>query len=144
MVGCLAATLIAGAAGCADEAFSLEGSLTELYPLRVEEVRARLYPSELSIEFYRYDGQVPVRVTVRRAEDDPAGRGSVDLGEVGDVSGEAAGVPLPDFVDGTLVLEAYRPAEGAAVEGYFDARFRAGDALVDLHGVFATTLTRVE
>ncbi len=131
-------------AGCADEPFLLEGSLSELYPLRAQDVRARLYPSELSIEFTRDDGQVPVRVTVRRAERDPSGAGDIDLGAFGDVTGSTDGVELPPFVSGTLTLDRYRPRDGAAVEGAFDARFRAGDTLVDLHGEFVTTLTVAE
>jgi len=103
-------------------------------------VRARLYPSELAIEFVRDNGEVPVRITIRRAEAEVVRPGSVDLGRYGDVTGSLADREMPPFDDGELIFDEVGRDEGDALSGSFTARFVAGRATYDLHGSFATHL----
>jgi hypothetical protein len=138
------ACAVALAPACDNDEDSLEGSVSEFYPLAFESVRARLYDSELAIEYVREDGETVVRVTVRRDEKDPQGPGSIDLAAVGDLTGSAGGVELPPFADGRLVLEAYRPRDRARVAGRFEARVASGDARLSVRGTFATRLELVE
>ena len=143
------AALMAGLAAlafgaCGGELDTLEGSVSDFYPLAFESVRARLYGSELAIEYVREDGETAVRVTVRRDERDPNGPGAIDLGDFGDLTGSAGGVELPPFVDGRLVLDAYRPRAGARVEGSFEAKVESGQTRLSVRGTFSTRLDLVE
>lgn len=128
------------APACADEGFSLDGSLGAVYPLTADRVRARLYPSELAIEFVRESGEVPVRITVRRADGEVVRPGSVDLGRYGDVTGSLASREMPPFDGGELIFDQVGRHDGAALSGSFTARFVAGRSTYDLHGTFATRL----
>ena len=145
VVGVLLASLSVWALGasCATEGGLLEGSLGEFYDLSFTSMRARLYSSELSIEWARSDGEVPVRITVRRSELDPKGPRDVDLKRYGDVSGSSRGTPIPRFTSGTLTLSDYRPKDGAVVSGSADITFRAADTEVTLSGEFYARLTVV-
>lgn len=134
-------TCAVGACGISDKL--LDGSLGDFYDLGCQSVRARLYDSELSIEYVKETGEVPVRVTVRRAEHDPTGSGTVDLGMFGDVTGVSEGADIPAFSRGELELESYRPEDGRKISGLFDAVFTSGDTEVSLHGEFSTRLTVV-
>ncbi|MFO0746695.1 MAG: hypothetical protein U1F43_13640, partial [Myxococcota bacterium] len=87
LAAALACASLAGA--CADQVDALDGSVSEFYPLAFSAVRARLYSSELSIEFVTASGEAVVRVTVRRAEHEPKGAESIDLGTYGDVTGSS-------------------------------------------------------
>ena len=53
-----------GAAGCSDPN-TIDGSLTGFYDTSFNDVRARLYPSQLAIEYVRENGEVPVRIVVK-------------------------------------------------------------------------------
>jgi len=147
-MGRLRTTLLAVAAAlfaaCAGDPSSLEGSVSDFYPLAFSEVRARLYDSELEIAYLTANAEPVVRLTVRRAERDPTGATSVDLAAAGDVGGSVGGAELPPLSDGTLHLDTYHPLEGAHVAGTFEARLLAGTTLVTLHGVFDTNLDVVE
>lgn len=134
---------LSGLGACANED-DLGGSVSEFYPLDFASVRARLYDSELAIEYVRADGETVVRVTVRRDERDPAGPSAIDLTRFGDVTGSAGGVELPPFVDGRLSLDDYRPRERALVTGSFEARVSSGDARLSVRGSFSARLDVVE
>lgn len=138
----IAICLLLGACAGGDD--TLEGSVSEFYPLTFETVRARLYGSELAIEYVREDGETVVRVTVRRDELDPKGPGTIALTDFGDLTGSAAGVELPSFVDGELVLDDYRPRDRALVAGSFEARVASGNARLSVRGTFETRLDLVE
>lgn len=131
-------------AACAGDPSTLEGSVSDFYPLGFSEVRARLYGSELEIAYLSASAEPVVRLTVRRAERDPSGPATIDLAAVGDVTGSVGGAELPPLADGTLSLDSYRPRERAHVSGTFEARLLAGTTLVTLHGVFDTRLDVVE
>ena len=49
--------------GCADN--TLGGSLADFYDTKFDGVRARLYEDELAVEYYRDNGEVPVRIAGR-------------------------------------------------------------------------------
>jgi len=143
-VRALLLALVALSLGCANSDNSLAGSVSEFYPLSFATVRARLYDSELSIEYVRANGETVVRVTVRRDDKDPTGPGTIDLEAVGDITGSAGGVPLPPFVDGSLVFNDYRAKDGALVGGHFEGRLESGDARLSLSGTFDTRLDLVD
>ena len=129
---------------CDSDANDLSGSVSEFYPLGFETVRARLYGSELAIEYVRVDGETVARVTVRRAELDPTGPGVIDLADFGDLTGSAGGVELPPFYDGTLELTAYRPVDRAPLSGSFEARIQSGATRLSIRGTFKARLELVE
>jgi len=127
--------------GCAVSEGDLSGSLGEFYTLHADEVRARLYDSELSIEYIKaVTGEVSVRVTVTRSAQDPSGPATVNLAEAGNVSGSSEGNLIPDFKTGTLRLDAYAPTSGSEISGDFDITFDVGDTEVALNGTFDTVL----
>jgi hypothetical protein len=125
--------------GCDEDEGELSGSVSEFYPIGYDFVRARLYSSELSVEYVRESGEVPVRVTLRRAEIalEP---GSYDLKAVGDISGRSRRHEMPRMASGTVEFTALEPAEGARVRGEFSATVQAGDNLASVKGRFDTTL----
>ncbi len=139
---CACLSLAAGLVACEEED-ALQGSLTEVYDTSFSTTRARLYPSELSIEYVREDGQVPVRVTVRR-EDGVLGVGTYVLGTRGDVTGRSGDVDMPPLAGGSVVLERFGGQAGSTVEGRFDARFLTGEETSSLSGSFVAPLEVIE
>lgn len=138
---CGAVLLLASA--CAKDEAALVGSLGNFYDLRHEEVRARLYPSELAIEFVRETEEVPVRITVRTDEPLEAG-GSYDLVERGEISGRQDGVEIPRYRTGTLRLEVYQASHLEPIRGEFEATFETGRDVASLAGRFDTALEVIE
>jgi len=130
--------------GCQEDSNGLSGSVGEIYDLSFHRVRARQYDSEFSIEYTREDGQIPVGVIVERNGDESLSEGEIDLEERGTIVGRVGPRRLPAFGSGTLNLDAYRPAQGARIEGSFDATLRADDSTYTLSGVFSTTLDIVD
>jgi len=125
---------------CDDKGGDLSGSLSNVYDLSFESVRARLYPSDLSIEFVNGQGEVVVRVTGRRAAREPSAGVKVDLVTEGDVTGTSGGVEIPRITRGTLTLTAFMAEQNARVEGRFDGVFAAGSTELSLTGNFSTRL----
>ena len=127
---------------------SLDGSLTESYDLSFDETRARLYESELAIE-YVDDPQgaatVVLRVTLD-AEVEPKAGKSYDLVEHGEITQSGALNPsLPELDEGDLDLEDYGNDEGAKVVGSFDAAFVTGEGqTLQLQGRFKTELEVID
>ena len=135
----LAALSVPLLAGCADEG-DLSGSLSDVYRLDHSIVRARLYASELSIEYARQDGSVPVRVTLRRRAQEPA-PGTFDLGAAGAITGQLAdGTNIPPFLGGSLTLDEFQPEQGAPVVGSFEGTFGGQRDTLALSGDFDTSL----
>ena len=130
--------------GCQDEETFLKGSVSSRYDLTYERVRARLYDSELAIEYVRADDQVPVRVTVEAEETSSFRATTYDLGERGDVRGRVDQVKLPPMESGSITLEEYSEQDGARVKGTFDSRLQAADSLVTLRGKFVGTLEVID
>lgn len=132
------------AASCASEG-ELDGSLSDAYRLGHDDVRARLYASELAIEYARDDGSVPVRVALDVREVTPKAGETYDLGEHGSIGGQLAdGTEIPTFIDGKLRLDAFRPVEGASVRGTFEGTFDGVRDTLGLHGEFDTTLELID
>lgn len=129
-------------AGCAKDEASLVGSLGDFYDLRHEVVRARLYPSELAIEFVKENNEVPVRLTV--STDPPLAPGSYDLLERGEITGRTDGVDIPRFRSGELRLEEFDPNPDSHIRGDFEATFETGKDVASLAGKFDTTLIVID
>lgn len=138
----LLALLTAGLFGCAGDNTELDGGLGAFHDLTYEHVRGRLYDSDLSIEYVRATGEVPLRLTVDRAVLDLDATGVIDLGESGDITGSSGGSPLPPFEDGSLTLRVYQP--GYHVVGEFTATFDANGTQVSATGAFDAVLEVVE
>jgi len=132
------------AVGCQEEGDRLEGSVSDRYDLSFSHTRARLYDSELSIEYVREDEQVPVRVTVDRGDDVSLEAGTYDLKNQGDVRGRVDQVKLPALFSGQLEMETFSAEDGAAIAGRFDTRLTAADSRVTLRGEFTTELEVVD
>ncbi|MGF1465132.1 MAG: hypothetical protein ACFCGT_03275 [Sandaracinaceae bacterium] len=141
--GTLAAVVLGVlAAGCEDRGGSLTGSLGAIYDTRFVTVRARLYESEVSAEYVRSDGTVPVRVTVDRSEVGLADGvvGLIELGQA-DVSGIARdGTPIPVPAEGEVTLDEAPLVDGQTLRGSFLARFPTRDRTFSLSGSFAAPL----
>ena len=130
--------------GCSDGEGSLDGSLGSVYRLGFDDVRIRLYSSELAIEYADNDGAVPLRITLRRDALPEAGSGEWRLEQDGDVTGQLRdGTYVPRFTRGQLNVDSYEPQEGANVRGSFTATFDTGRDELGLNGTFDTRLVLV-
>lgn len=143
--GC--ATLVS----CQDETGNwLDGSLADSYDLRFTSVRARLYPSELSIEYVadaEDEGEkVALRVTLNVVQAPPEVGVVYDLFADGNVGrGEGYGSGLPDLDSGTLELEEFVADPGNPCVGEFEAVFNtADDSQYTLRGGFEAELEIVD
>lgn len=124
--------------GCGGPGGSLDGSLSDAYDLSFDTVRARLYASDLAIEYVNEKDEVVVRLTIKRAVREPKPGETYDLVTGGDVTGTSGGVEIPRFTEGEVALTAYMPKEQAQVRGRFSAVFKAGTTELSLSGDFAT------
>lgn len=142
------ASLVIAAAtvGCEPGRNSLGGSVGESYDLGFDTTRARLYSSELSIEYVRESGEVPVRVVLDRRG------GSIETGtyrleERGSVDGRVEQNRLPDLESGELILQEFEGRSGAPIRGRFSAELEAAgddESTLSLRGQFSTTLEVVD
>ena len=122
---------------------TLEGSLRDVYNADFDSVRIRLYSSELSVEYLRSNGEIPVRATLKAKVLDRA-PGEFEMPEDATVTGYSGRTRVPDVTQGTFTLEEFEELEGANIKGSFTAQFRAGDDIVVLHGRFEGPLEIVE
>ncbi len=129
---------------CSGDEASLRGSLGDFYDIDYSTVRARLYASELSIEYVQEDLQVPVRVTLRKLTTGMIEPGAYDLTALGAISGRSRDNDIPDMTTGKLVLERFEPVNGSEISGSFEAKFRTGNDEATLVGEFNTTLEVVD
>ncbi len=126
----------------------LDGSLTDSYDLAFDETQARLYTSELAIE-YVDDPQgaaaVVLRVTIDTEVEPKAGK-IYDLVEDGEITQSGAlQSSLPDLSEGSIELVEYKSSEGSKVEGTFSAAFVTdGDETLQLEGGFKTELQVID
>lgn len=131
------------------EANWLDGSLLETYDLAFDQVRARLYSSEMAVE-YIFDPEGTAKVALRITVDVEGGQleagKSYNLANRGSISrSDAYGSPLPDLESGTLELFEYGSENGASVEGEFDTTLSgAEDTTLQVQGGFKTTLEVVD
>jgi len=141
----LLAVLVLGGCGGVGANY-LDGSLAASYDLTFDEVRVRLYDSELSVEYVVAADQgemVALRVTVEVSGDPSLSEGGVyDLLERGTVGrGEGFGSALPELESGELELDRYSSAAGDEVKGTFSATFVAADeSRLNVHGAFLSDL----
>ncbi len=133
---CLAPLLFS----CSADEGGLQGSLKDFYGLSFDTVRARLYPTELSIEYVRAGGQVPVRLTLKQVEDQPIKAASYDLVTLGNITGRSGDNDIPRFVTGTLKLTEFEAVNGSRIVGEFEGQFATGDDKASLSGDFEANL----
>ncbi len=136
-------------AGCTLQSNYLDGSLVESYGMRFDETRARLYDSELSLEFVDNLTQpdiVSLRVTVPNTPKLKPKTTLNLLKEHGDIArGEGYESPLPELDSGSLRLVDYGSKPGDAVEGNFRAVFFTPErSRLVVRGGFSTTLEVVD
>lgn len=128
----------------------LSGSLDQVYRLQFDQVRARMYSSEFSVEYLvSKSGVVPIRLTLHikslREDNKKLKSGETyDLDKYGDITGrQADGTELFRFSSGKLTLDEYKREQDAEIRGNFDSKFRAGDDTFTLTGDFLTELELV-
>ena len=140
----LAAGAILLCSSCGDEGSGrLRGSLLNFYDAEHERVRARLYSSELAIEYVREDGEVPVRVTLRRDADLVAGE-RFTLPARGALTGRVGDTDAPELEEGEVTLERFEIVEGERVVGEFTASFTLREDTASLSGTFDAPLQIVD
>ena len=133
-------------AGCdPQEGNWLDGSLADSYDLRFDYVRARLYDSELSMEYVvdAEEGEkVALRVTLNVRDGLPETGVVYDLFADGDVGrGQGFGSSLPDLESGTVEFEEFVADPGNPIAGTFEAVFlTADDSQYTLRGGFESEL----
>ena len=141
----LALLLAFSALGCADTPNSLNGSLSEVYDIHFEHVRARIYTSELAIEYVDVNGAVPVRVTLRLADTTIVPGTTYDLAQVGDITGRSDNdIEIPRFSEGKVTLDEYTRESGALVVGDFKSKYATSRDSLTLSGDFETELEIVD
>ncbi len=133
------ATALMGCEAEEVEEAALHGSVSRIYPLDYDTIRARLFTDELAIQYV--SGREVIISAVARIDEMPLeGPGTVDLALHGEVVGNRGNVILPPFLSGTLQLDAYAPTEGAPIRGYFDAVIEGDDRDYAVHGDFDVLL----
>lgn len=125
---------------CSADDGGLQGSLQDFYNLSFQSVRARMYPAELSIEYVREGGQVPVRITLRQQDGQPIKAAKYDLLTLGSITGRSGDNDIPKMVNGTLTLDEFSPSNGSRIVGNFEAQFATGEDKASLAGDFDTDL----
>ena len=142
-------TLLLLLADCTLQDNFLDGSLVESYGMRFDETRARLYDSELSLEFVDNLTQpdiVSLRVTVPNTPK-LGPNTTLDLVKDGGhiARGEGYESPLPELDSGALRISDYAAREGAKVDGRFRAVFFTPEqSRLVVRGAFDTTLEIVD
>jgi hypothetical protein len=128
---------------CSDAGGSLSGSLGDYYDISFDHTRARLYSSEFALEYVAADGQVPVRISVRRGESGFSA-GTYDLEKRGDITGQRGDTRIPRFLSGTLEITEFSARDGAPVEATFEATFQTGRDTSTLSGEVTTNLEVID
>lgn len=124
----------------------IEGSLAKKLKIDFDDVRVRLYQSELSIEYIEKDGdsgeKVSLRVTLKVSAGPLVEGGSYDLKSAGTVSrGAGYGSPIPEITSGELSLDDYAGEDGSKASGEFKALFSTDDKTqYTLRGGFSAKL----
>jgi len=131
--------------GCADAPNTLNGSLSEVYDIHFEHVRARIYSSELAIEYVDVSGAVPVRVTLSVVDTTVVAGVTYDLSLVGDITGRSDNdIEIPRFTEGKLTIDEYVRESGALVVGDFKSKYATSRDSLTLSGDFETELEIVD
>jgi len=135
--------LLTFACGDATEANTLEGSVSRLYNLGFDSVRARKTSTELAVQ-YVSGRSVPVQVVIDLATTEISGPGQYDLVDQSTVVGSRDGQELPPFVNGSITFTKLSLASGAALVGHFDANVETETATYAVRGTFDTTLELIQ
>ncbi len=136
--------------GCEDTGDNyLEGSMTKSFDMDFDSTRARLYESELSIEYVADSDEgekIAFRVTINSGEVVLESGTAYNMVTDGSVSrGQGYGSALPELESGTLYLDSFSEEDGSNVSGTFNARFIASDQTIKtLRGGFSASLEVVE
>jgi len=129
----LSLLMLQGSTGCAEDTPNyLEGSLTRAYQLEFSRTRARLYDSELAIEYLTGGGardaqRVTLRITLANTN---LIRGrNYDLLDEGYIGrSDFYGDSLPELLSGSLEMSSFRPEDGSVIAGDFEALFITPDS----------------
>lgn len=140
----LAALLLCACDG--DSANFIDGSAASSYDMDFDDVRIRLFSTEVAVEFVRTVGvgeELPLKLTASFAEDPIVAGEPVDLHEP---SGAVArittdGTRLPELSDqeSTITFDTWSTEAGATIEGTFKVDFDNGTGL---NGAFDGDLER--
>ena len=136
--------LVCAALGCGDDSTSAElsGSVSRVYSLSYDSIRALMTEDELAIQ-YIDNGAVVVQAVIYREQAGEIVPGTYDLAMVGTVVGDRPEGPLPDFVSGSVTLRTFSNSDGAALEGSFAATVETRTNQYSVVGQFSTQLTLV-
>jgi len=140
---CVAITAFA-ACGEDTESDTLTGSVSRIYPLSFDSVRARVTSTQFAIQYVK-GGQVPVQVVIELMHHPIEGPATFDLAFGGTVVGSRDGNSLPDFIDGQLILKKVALSQGATISGEFNANVGTDSGNnYAVHGTFDTTLEVID
>ncbi len=136
--------------GCDDDGNNyLSGSMTKSFDMDFDTTRARLYESELAVEYVADSDQgekIAFRVTISASEVVLEPGTVYDLATDGTTSrGQGYGSPLPEIESGQFYLDAFSGEDRSPISGSFTARFLASDQTIKtLRGGFSTSLEVVQ
>ncbi|MBI2892007.1 MAG: hypothetical protein HYY06_00535 [Deltaproteobacteria bacterium] len=132
--------------GCdGDSASFIDGSAASSYDMDFDEVRIRLFSTEVAVEYVRKAGsgeELPLKLTVSFAEDPIAAGQPIDLHPPSGTVNRVPNSPqLPELSDqeSTITFETWSTEAGASIEGTFRVDFENGTGL---NGAFSADLER--
>lgn len=144
LCGMFALCMLSTMTSCgAQKGGTLTGSLLDFYDAEYSTVRARLYSSELAIEYVREDGEVPLRVTILRDANLISGK-TFELPGQGNMTGRVGDTDLPELSAAKVTLDTFEIVDGTRVVGTFSSSFRLGMDTASLSGEFDTELEVVD
>ena len=139
----VSAVLIAGCLLSCDEDKDnyIDGAVKDSFNISFKGVRARLFSSELSIEYFRNETEVALRITVDVSAGLAAGK-TYDLLTEGAITRDEVFGNLPELKSGTVTLDKFTEKGGSEISGSFDAIFVTDKG--NEQGLFGGFLTELE
>ena len=138
------AVVLVSLVGCTDDEENyIDGSLVKNYNITYESVRARLYSSDLSVEYMSdtIDGVAALRINLDTDGLILAAGKTYDLAMYGSATRYNDLGSLPELVSGELTITEFSETNGAPVAGNFHALFETDDGVsLNLRGAFAVDL----
>ena len=135
--------LLFSACGEETETNTLGGSVSRVYDLSFDRVRARKSRNEFAIQ-YVAAGAVPVQVVIDLTALPLDAPGTYELEDNGLVTGSRDGELLPDFVNGSISFTQISMSDGAAIAGEFSANVATQQNTYAVFGTFETRLEVLE
>jgi hypothetical protein len=138
-LGLCLACLSLPACGDESESNTLGGSVSRVYSLDFDTVRARRTTAEFAVQYVQA-GTVPVQLVIDLTTTPLEGSGEYPLENGSTVVGSRAGVLLPEFVDGRVSFSSVGATPGSAIVGEFSANVATEENTYAVFGTFDTTL----